>query len=62
MFPLSPIVTASQLNCSVQAALLVFCSGAGTVKALQFEILQLRDSVKGFCGKYIVIMREAGVF
>lgn len=43
MFLLSPIVTASQLNCSVQAALLVFRSGAGTVKALQFE-----GSGKGF--------------
>lgn len=42
MFLLSPIVTASQLNCSVQAALLVFRSGAGTVKALQF------GSGKGF--------------
>lgn len=39
MFRLSPIVTASLLNCSVQAALLVSCSCAGRIKALRVEIL-----------------------
>ncbi len=39
MFLLSPIVTVSLLNCSVQAALLVLCSGAGGIKALRVKIL-----------------------
>lgn len=55
MFLLSPIVTAPQLNCSVQAALLVFCWGAGRIKALQFETLMVQslwDKWKDLGGGY----------